>query len=60
MTIVLTQPSHGTIVRTEQPEKPLLRREVLCAIPPLLFSRENFLSGIDNGRILQFRAGSGL
>jgi len=32
-------------------EKPLLRHEMLCAIPPLLFSGENFLSGNDNGRI---------
>ena len=32
-------------------EKPLLRREVCYARPPLLFSGENFLSGNDNGRI---------
>jgi hypothetical protein len=39
--------------------QPLLRREMPCAIPPS-FSRENFLSGNDNGRISQFRARSGL
>ncbi len=41
-------------------KKPLLRREVLCAIPPLPFPREDFLSGTDNGRVSKFRAGSGL
>jgi hypothetical protein len=38
---------------------PLLRREMFCARPPL-FSREGFLSGIDNGRDRLIRAQSGV
>src|SRR6266498_4451310 len=34
-------------------------RGVLCYTPPPFFRRK-FLSGIDNGRVLQFRAGSEL
>ena len=40
-------------------EKPLLRHEVRCARPPP-FWRGFSLSGIDSGRVLGFRARSGL
>src|SRR5712664_4020610 len=39
--------------------QPLSHRRMFCAIPPC-FSREDFLSGMDNRRVLRFRARSGL
>jgi len=39
--------------------QPLLRREVPCSYPRLPFSREDFLSGIDNWRDRRVRASSG-
>src|SRR6267143_518356 len=40
--------------------QPLLRREMLCSYPPPPFSRQNFLSGNDNGGNMLIQAGSGL
>src|SRR2546425_4493543 len=46
-------------LRTGMFPQPLLRREMLCAIPPS-FSSENFLSGVDYRRFRLFQARSGL
>src|SRR5207245_6127156 len=47
------------VLRTGMFPQPLLRREMLCAIPPS-FSCENFLSGVDYRRFRLFQARSGL
>src|SRR3989442_15436247 len=45
---------------SKSPDLLLSRREMLCAIPPTMFSSENFLSGMDNRRDRLIRAQSGL
>ena len=51
---------NGRFGELEVSPPPLLRPEMLCAIPPLPLSREIFLSGNENGRIMRLRAESGL
>jgi len=60
MCSVLTQSRQNGREAVSLPGKPLLRREMFCAIPPPSFSRENFLSGSDNGRFRLIQARSGL
>src|SRR6058998_2864512 len=49
----------GDFAKSSVPSTTLASQGALCNAP-LPFSRKYLLSTIDNGRILQFRAGSGL
>src|SRR5712692_2848824 len=56
--IMLTQPSHGTIVKTKNGETTCASRDALAKTP--YFSRNHFLSGTDYRRAWRFGAQSRL